>query len=89
MDNRHASFLINDEDVIDLYQQNNKNECKKTKNFDISAQQTVAILFTSGTTGEAKKNPKTWGLSLKPIQAFKCSGVAIRIFGSGVSNAIC
>jgi acyl-coenzyme A synthetase/AMP-(fatty) acid ligase len=36
---------------------NNKNECKKTKNFDISAQQTVAILFTSGTTGEAKKNP--------------------------------
>ena len=55
------SYLINDEDVIDLYQQNNKNECKKTKNFDISAQQTVAILFTSGTTGEAKKNPKTWG----------------------------
>jgi acyl-coenzyme A synthetase/AMP-(fatty) acid ligase len=44
-----------------LSQQNNKNECKKTKNFDISAQQTVAILFTSGTTGEAKKNPKTWG----------------------------
>jgi hypothetical protein len=26
------SYLINDEDVIDLYQQNNKNECKKTKN---------------------------------------------------------
>jgi acyl-coenzyme A synthetase/AMP-(fatty) acid ligase len=31
------------------------------------------------------------GLSykLKKIEAFKCSGVAIRIFGSGVSNAIC
>lgn len=55
------SYLVNDEDVVDLYQQNNKNEFKKTKNFDINAQQTVAILFTSGTTGKAKENPKTWG----------------------------
>jgi hypothetical protein len=29
------SYLINDEDVIDLYQKNNKNECKKTKNLHL------------------------------------------------------
>ena len=55
------SHLINDEDIIDLcieYKNRNKD---LVKNFNIDSQQIVSILFTSGTTGKAKKNPKTWG----------------------------
>lgn len=55
------SHLINDEDIIDLYTDCKNGNKALVKNFDIDAQQIVSILFTSGTTGKAKKNPKTWG----------------------------
>lgn len=55
------SHLINDKDVVNLYTGVSKSKNILVKNFDIEAQQIVSILFTSGTTGMAKENPKTWG----------------------------
>ncbi|SMM99138.1 FIGfam138462: Acyl-CoA synthetase, AMP-(fatty) acid ligase [uncultured Candidatus Thioglobus sp.] len=55
------SQLIDDEEVADLYTDDGNENNISVKNFDIAAQQIVAILFTSGTTGKAKQNPKTWG----------------------------
>ncbi|BAS68328.1 AMP-binding protein [Bathymodiolus septemdierum thioautotrophic gill symbiont] len=55
------SDIINDEDVAHLYSGDCHNEKDMAKNFDIDAQQIVAVLFTSGTTGKPKENPKTWG----------------------------
>ncbi|WP_428088033.1 AMP-binding protein [Candidatus Thioglobus sp.] len=55
------SHQINDEDIIDLCAANKNNKKTLVENFDIDSQQVVSILFTSGTTGKAKKNPKTWG----------------------------
>ena len=55
------SHLINDTDIADLYIGSGNGNNISVKNFDIDAQQIVSILFTSGTTGKAKQNPKTWG----------------------------
>ena len=55
------SHTIDDADIVDLCAKHNGFKGRVTENFDIDAQQIVAILFTSGTTGKAKKNPKTWG----------------------------
>ncbi|HIL87060.1 MAG: AMP-binding protein [bacterium] len=55
------SHLINDIDIADLYIDNGNGKKISVKNFDIDAKQIVSILFTSGTTGKAKQNPKTWG----------------------------
>jgi len=55
------SHLVNDKDMVNLYTDCQNIRQNSVENFDITAQQIVAILFTSGTTGKAKKNLKTWG----------------------------
>lgn len=74
------SCLINDEDIAGLCVDLINVKKNLVKNFNINSQQTVAILFTSGTTGKAKKNPKTWGQlnesSIRVRQRFWPDGVS-------------
>ncbi len=74
------SRLINDEDIADLCIKHIDVKKNLAKNFNIDFQQTVAILFTSGTTGKPKKNPKTWGQlnesSIRVRQRFWPDGVS-------------
>jgi acyl-coenzyme A synthetase/AMP-(fatty) acid ligase len=74
------SCLINDEDIAGLCVDLINVRKNLVKNFNINSQQTVAILFTSGTTGKAKKNPKTWGQlnesSIRVRQRFWPDGVS-------------